>query len=244
MAISYWTKLTPKIKYEPTRKQYYGRYLCKLTLEVNGARLIHANPKDSLLEELYRRIEYCKKYSRGGSWHSIEKTRELLATNIDEIECLKLLKEEYKDTIRVRTEEPTVQIYAETEAELQEFADRLTVDMQRRLLIIGFPENAEAEQQLREDKILAKSDKIAQRYKIMFRDGMYSRETKQNVLDYLVSVQKEIRIPYHTIRMLSSTHSYVWNGYIYVDDTSITTFITLLAPGLVGKIHELVKPVK
>lgn len=242
MAISFWTKLTPKIKYEPTRKQYYGRYLCKLTLEVNGARLIHANPKDSLLEELYRRIEHYKKYSRGGSWHSVEKTRELMATNIDEIERLRLLKEEYKDTLRIRVEEPTIQLYTETEAELQEIANRLSLEMQSRLLTVGFPENAEAEQHLREDKILAKSDKIEQRYKIVFRDGLYTNEVKKNVLNYLLSIGKEIRLPHHTIRMLNSTHSYIWNGYIYVDDTSITTFITLLAPGLVGKIHELVKP--
>lgn len=242
MAISFWTKLTPKIEYIPTRKQFYGQYLCKLTLEVNGSRLIYANPKDSLLEELYRRIEQYKKYSRGGSWHSAEKTRELMATNIDEIERLRLLKEEYKNTVRIRVEEPNIQLYTETEAELQEIANRLTPDMQRRLLTVSYPKDAAAERFLREDKIIAKSYRIPQRYKIVFRDGQYSNEIKRNVLNYLLSIDKEIRIPQHTIRMLTSTHSYIWNSYIYADDTSLTTFITLLAPGLVGKIHELVKP--
>jgi hypothetical protein len=245
MAISSWTKLAPKIEYVPTRKQYYGHYLCKLTINVSGSRLVHASPKDgSLAEELWRRIESCKKYSRGGSWHSAEKLREMLSTNIDEIECLRTLKDRFKDTLKLRIEEPMVQLYTETEAELAEVARHLLPDMRRRLLTVGYPESDEMAALLREDKIIAKSARIEQRYKIMLKDGLYTREIKENALQYLLNLKNEIRIPQHTIRMLSSNHSYIWNGYLYADDTGLTTFLSLIAPGLVGKIHELVKPVK
>lgn len=238
MAISYWTKLNPDIVKEATTKQFYNRYLYKMVLELYGGRSINIKSGESIAEYLNERIAVRRTYNYGGSWHQ-RYIKDLQAANPDHLELVKTLKEEYSDQVKFRVEEPLVQIYAETEDMLKVVAAALGADLQKKIKVISCP-NSGTEQSLKDGKILVDSYKTPYRYKIMIRDGAYHSDVKHRVLDYLTAIgDQECRVSKGTAQMLKNQNTYIWGGFFYANDLSLVTFIKLIHPDIIGKIHEL-----
>ena len=239
MDTNYWTKLSPKIQYEVTAKQYYGRYLCKMVLEVYGGRLIDTNINESIGVALLERLDTQRSYNYGGSWLQ-RRINELKSANVDQLQLLRKLKQQYRGVLKFRVEEPWLQVYAKDENALKDIASDFDDFTRKSIVSISTPQPG-TESNLEKGKIYLKSTRIPHKYKIHLRDGMYSLQTKHQVLDYLKGVEG-VKISKGTERLLKNANTYIWGGFFYADDMSIITFLNLISPGMVGNIHELIQP--
>jgi hypothetical protein len=240
MDTSFWTKLNPKVIELPTTKQYFDRYLYKMVVKVYGGRLIHARPGESISFALKERIEHQRTRNYAGSWWN-NKMSELLSASVQQIEVLRDIKEQYKDDVKIRVEEPHVQIYAENEDMLKTVAMALTEELQTKIVSVSCP-TPNSVPMLCAGKILMRG-KNHRKYshKVMIRDGMYSVEAKHRVLNYLSGLDLDTcLIGKATERMLGNGSTYTWGCFFYVNDDKIITFVKLIAPDMIGKIHELV----
>ncbi len=240
MAISYWTKLAPNVVVESTRKQYYGKYLCKLVLQVEGGRLSSTPDALDIATALEERVSLMRNYNFGGSWRVFQV--ELLKTaRVEDLERLRTIKNNYRDQCKIRIEEPLVQIYTEDEDGLKEIVGHFTPYMKSSIKSVSFPDSDACKNLLKEDKIITTSDKLSYSYKVMLRDGSYSPDSKKQLLNYFDNLGDLVKITKGVRRNLESSHSYIWGGYFYRNDTSTLTFISLICPNIVGKIHEIVR---
>jgi len=204
---------------------------------MQGERSIKIRNGESIAEYLNERIAIRRTYNYGGSCHQRE-IRDLLMANPDHLELVRSLKETYASDVRFRVEEPLVQIYAETEDMLKVVAAALGNELKRKIKLVSCP-NAGTEKSLKDGKILVDSYKIPYTYKVMIRDGGYPTDIKHRVLDYLTAIGDECKISKGTVKMLKNTNTYIWGGFFYINDLALVTFIKLIHPDIIGKIHEL-----
>lgn len=238
MDLSFWNQLNPEIIYEPTRKQFYGQYLCKLVIYCPGGKLIQS--KGNLNVELAHRINSNRLVNYGGSWYSPNRNNfDLGKADVIQLDALRTIKSD-TENVKFRVEEPYVQIYALDEETLKIIAARIPDPFLQTLFAIQFPESDDHTRLLKEDKILLKpSSKIGYRYKVILRDGEYSADTKKQILAFLSNLGDEAKLSKSTFEMLSKPYNYIWGCFVYVNDPGVLTFLNIISPGLVGKIHEL-----
>lgn len=235
MDLLFWKHQNPNIKDDPTRKQYYGKFCYRLVLKAFGGRVI--NDDATVTESINYRIATARNRNYGGSWR-YNPVNDLLKANIPLLEELKSIKNGYGKRIKIRIEEPWVQIYAKDEDTLKDIAKRFDDNCKSALEIISTPESPEHQAYLESDCILVKKSNGYQ-YKVFLRDGDYSVETKKNLFSYLTSLGDEVKVPASTATQLITDFSWIWGCYYYVNDLSINTALALICPGLIGKIHEL-----
>ncbi len=237
MDTSFWTKLSPNIIREATTKQYFGRYLHKLVLEVPGGRAINVKGNESIAIYLQERMATQRTYNYAGSWGNY-KLNELHQAVPDQLDALRDIKDRYRNDVKFRVEEPWMQIYAETEDMLKVIAASFEPDLQKKIRIVGSPA-AGTENLLREGKILVNGNKTPYKYKILMRDGTYPIDIKTRVLEYLTNDEVGCKVSKGTERMFTNNSTYIWGCFFYTNDLRVITFLKLLCPDLVGKIHEL-----
>jgi hypothetical protein len=246
----FWTNLNPKIVCEDTRKQFYGQFCYKLVIEAHGSRSItETRPDDCIANHLADRRSKQKHINYGGSWATQSTWAQRQADELKKsdpvfLEELRSIKNGYGNRIRMRIEEPWLQIYTRDEQTLKDIAARLNHDqtIASRLLSVSTPASPEQQTLLEAGHIIAApNSKQEYKYKIVLRDGSYSMETKQSIVNYLKTMGNEVKVSAANMNMLSGPLKYIWGCFVYTNDPSITTMIGLIAPGMVGKIHEIVK---
>jgi hypothetical protein len=235
--LSYWTQLNPNIRYEPTRKQFFNQYLCKLVLDCPAGRIINEDPVD-IKNSLRRRIEDTRWQNYGGSW-AARHNRDLERADVSLLGALIDIKKEYKE-VKFRVEEPWVQIYAEAEDTLKVIAQRIPPQFVSSLTNIFLPETEEQATLLKQNKILlSPNSKVSYKYKVFLKDGTYPVETKRQVLDFLRNLGTDAQVSNGTRDMLGKPYEYTWGCFVYVNDPGVLTFLNLISPNMVGQIHEL-----
>lgn len=235
--LSYWTQLNPNIKYEPTRKQFFNQYLCKLVLNCPAGRLINEAPVD-IKHSLRRRVEDARWHNYGGSW-AVRRNKDLERADAILLGALIDIKRDYSE-VKFRVEEPWVQIYAETEDTLKVIAQRIPVGFESSMTTISFPETEEQATLLKENKILLRpNSKVNYKYKVFLKDGNYPVETKKQVLEFLYNLGSDAQVSEGTQHMLGRQYEYTWGCFVYVNDPTVLTFLNLISPNMVGQIHEL-----
>ena len=70
------------------------------------------------------------------------------------------------------------------------------------------------------------------------RDGNYDTHTKQSILNQL-SQRDDVKIPPQLRRELGKKYPALWGAYLYSNDDSIVTILSLISPGIVGNIHPI-----
>lgn len=245
MDISYWTKLNPNIIYEPTSKQFFNKYLAKIEINCPAGRLINSKEQNTDLA-LKNRIEWAKvsrRYNYGGSWMNWQTpSHRLDEAEAGQIENLKEIKRDLKDSVKFRIEEPTVQIYAVDESALKDVVNAINPEYTCRIRMVQFPINDATSTMLMEGKVLLKANsRIDYMYRVHLKDGEYPQDTKKSVLNYLTNLGDEVKMGDTTMKRLSGSYDYLWGSFIYVNDPSILTFLNIIHPNIISKIHELVK---
>jgi hypothetical protein len=240
MDLSFWNKLSSHIYYEPTRKQFYNRFCYKLVIEVVAGRIIQS--KVSIDDEIAhrRKMRDSIKYNYGGSWMA-RNVDNIDKVSVEQLEILRSIRNGYGTRIKMRVEEPWVQIYTEDLQTLKDIANRFPPDLQQKFMTVSFPESEEKQQLLEQGKILVRpSNKIAYKYKVFLRDGNYSSDIKRSVYNFLMGLGPDVKVSTATASMLLNGHSFIWGGFLYVNDPAVLTMVSIISPTIIGKIHELV----
>jgi len=235
MDISYWKNKNSQIRFEETAKQFFGKYLYRLTLSVPGGRIIYENKDYAEAVETRRHF---RQFNPGGYWGRAAGHR------VDEIDIELLYRvREIKDNhpnVKMRIEEPEVQFYAETEDDLKNIMNYLSTSHNNAVLSISGPASADA-QRLLESGVIIRKKKIGYNYKIILRDGRCDVATKQQILNYLESLgPDETKVSPGVKNMLNSKYNGFWSIWFYANDEKVTTFLELIHPGCVLNIHPMV----
>ena len=114
MDINYWVQCNPKLTIEHTTKKYFGKYLYKLVLYAPASRLIHS--KGSIEQDL----QYRRNFNHGGSWRYKNFTNRADNANVGFLEKMRDVKHDKNLNIKLRAEEPRIQIYANNEQDLKD----------------------------------------------------------------------------------------------------------------------------
>lgn len=233
MDLSYWNKLNPDIQFQDTVKLYFNRYLYRLVIHADGGRLV--NSSDNSLElALVTRMSMEKMYNRSGWWGV--RANQITKVNLKLLESIRLIKNKISD-IKIRVEEPSIQFYANSEDVLKQIVKLLhSTDC---ITHINSPA-ANTEQLLFSNAILKKSS-TDYNFKVILKDGKYSTDIKQQILNYLENLGDVVKLSKSNKNMLAGiNHPHIWGVWFYTNDVDIVTFIRLIAPESILNIHKLV----
>ena len=236
MDTSFWIRCNPKVTVEHTVKKFYGKFLYKIVVYCPAGRLIDS--KDPMEQALEHRKSIYKHINQSG-WWGHRHNRDLALADVPLLETLRGIRRS-QSGIKLRVEEPRIQIYAETEDELVNLVLDHLQPFVKNIESVAGPANEAAAEVLNSGAIIRKTDN-GYTHKVILRDGRYGSEVKETILQYLDSLQIEIAgVPKSCREMFVKSTSYVWNCYFYTNDPSVTTFLNLMQPGIVSNIHELV----
>jgi hypothetical protein len=231
----YWKSKNSSIRFEETTKQFFGKYLYRVRLEVHGGRIIVENTDYAKAIEARRQF---RNFNPGGYWGR-PVTSDLDKIDTQLLSAIRTVKDKHPD-VKMRIEEPEVQFYAETEDDLKNIMDYLGPDYHNIVLSISGPANAEA-QRLLESGVIIRKKKIGYNYKIVLRDGRCEVATKQQILNYLENLGlDEVKVSPGVKNMLDSKYNGFWSIWFYANDEKVTIFLELIHPGCVLNIHPVV----
>jgi hypothetical protein len=184
----------------------------------------------------------------GGSWFGVRDSRYARDSDLAWLYLLQHIKLTNLD-IKLRCEEPKVQIYADNETTLKEIVVQIqescicTVQIQdysKYILEIFGPENAQAQKFLEENKtIVAKPTKY--RWKVSFTEKRCDHALRQNILNYLQQLDDLVKIPKSTVDQLTRKNDWIWGCYIYTNDVGVTDMLRLIYPDLIREVSEMVQ---
>jgi hypothetical protein len=234
----FWTTLNPNIKVECSTKKYFNTHLYKLVLFCPAGRLIDS--KGSMREGLTTRITIEENRKIMFGWMQFT-SKHLNSADAGQLDRMRTLKKAKVSGLRIRVEEPRIQIYATSEAQLQDVIKQYfdPIDHQHIESVYG-PADSKAEAALNSGAILKKAT-FGYRYKIILRDGRYDPQVKKNVLNYLMGIGNEnVHLPASVKGTLAHDGDYMWGIYFYSNDLSFNSFLELICPGIILNCHELV----
>jgi len=237
MDTSFWTALNPDIEILHTRKAMHGRYIYRLVISAVGASILRSS-RD--LDEQISFHNASRSYNWAGSWRK---------QPIDSKDCelLRLVRShlDYQDVgvrvqgshdIKMRIEEPHIQFYAMEEGPLRQLASFLQHGDNSHIVGLMRPASAD-EAKLLENGYILRSRKSTWQYKITFRDGRYSDETKSTIKSYLKNLDQEVKVPQNLWSQLDKA-GWIWGGYVYVKDEGLATMFKMIDGRLVSKVEE------
>ena len=230
----WWTQSNPKILIEPTTKKFFGRYLYRLCVYAPGGRIIHS--KRSVESE----VDYRKSLQKNITYGWWARGRDIGNADAELLTIIKSIKQNPAHNLKLRVEEPRIQIYAETEQELQDLVKNYFGKFWQNIETITGPTDSAAEAVLNSGAIIRKTA-TGYRYKVIVRDGRYDANIRASILQYLDNLGPEtVGYPKSLREMFSKESGYVWNCYFYTNDLTINSFLNIMAPGLISNFHELV----
>lgn len=244
MATLSWTDLAPKVKCVDTTKQFFGKYLYKIDVDVPAARILLDKRNKTLVWLLDERINEAKnmlnRLSNWGRQHHVPFSswyRIINDSSLVQLEYYKKLIEKHKGVIKIRIEEPTLSIYCDDEQLLFDIAGD---DPLQRLERVFKPNSAAAQTVLKSGEIIVKrpTDYL---YKIVFREGrVANKDNNVQIYNYLTSLGDEVKLTNGCTQNLKYRQHWMTSCYFYAKDTQVLTFLNLIAPGKVSGIFKLV----
>lgn len=229
----------PDIKLQHSKQMLYGKYPCRLVIRCNGGSMLRY-PETTFEDQMewnQRTINY------GGSWRKTKQFKPS-ATELKLLENLRDyradLAEQDNAQIKMRIEDPFIQIYSTDILLLQEFANNIINSVPAAaafLESITVPRNSQDLALLQQGYTLRSHSDFP--YKINLRDGKYSQSTRSNLLQYLDALASDISIPKSTRDQLEKTRGdFIWGGYFYCMDEDIKLMISMIDPKLIRSIDR------
>ena len=155
MDTSFWIQFNPKITVDHTVKKYFGKYLYRLVVYAPAGRLIES--KTSIADALAHRLSITKTVNYGGYWGNngywASRNKDIDNADIDFLERIRDIKHDKPAGIKMRVEEPRIQIYADTETALQNVVNQYFHSNDYRYIeSVGGPADDAAEAVLKDRK--------------------------------------------------------------------------------------------
>jgi len=238
MDTSFWIQCNPNLTIEHTTKKYFGKFLYKLVVYCPAGRLIDS--KGPMSDALIHRRNIAKNVNYGG-WWGRKINKDLDHADVEFLNMLRDIRHDRSSGLKLRVEEPLIQIYADSNQSLQNFINtHFSAEQKKYVQSVSGPKDDNAADILNSGAIIRREHN-GYRYKILLKDGRYTPAVKHSLLQYLDNQGPEqVQLSRVSREMLSKTTSFVWNFYFYCNDTSIITFLNLISPGIVSNCHELV----
>jgi len=237
MDLLYWKRRASQTEVLPVTKQFFKKYLYKMTIYAPGCRSIMYNDVESHLH--WRRDNNITRFNSGGSWLNQRMLRYLQQADVKHLKTLQDIKlGSTVYDIKVRVEEPNVDIYAHSEDRLKLIAEML--ENPAWVKSVYGPEDTQAEALLADNKILRKR-KPKWQYKVDLSERNFSSNTRQAIWNYLDNLGNEVSVPKHTYEQLTKNHDWMWGGYFRTNDLGIVHMIRLIDPNIVREVSELVQ---
>ena len=231
----YWKRLSESILIENTTKQFYSKYLYKMVLNAPGCKSISEN---DIASNLSYRTLHSRTVNYGGSWYGARDTRFASEADLAWLELLKNLKLS-NPNIKVRCEEPKVQVYTVDETDLKQVINYIR-EYTKNILEVHGPKNDQARKLLEENKtIVAKQPKY--QWKITFAEKRCDHALRKNILNYLQQLDDLVKIPKSTEEQFTRPNDWIWGCYIYTNDLGVTDMLRLIYPGLIREVSEQVQ---
>lgn len=235
----YWRDMNPKVALVNTTKQFFGKYLYKIDYALPSALFINRTEEGMIAHCIASRkamagkvsdMNYNNYWVRGIS----DKTDAVM------LEHFALIKR--KHTLKYRLDNYSLMAYANDEAPLRAFSDDVLLIYQHLIKEVSRPKNA-ATRILLEDGHILGVHRHGYAYKVLLCDGKFEPAAKIQLVSYLDGLGSEVvHINNATRTAFSSPNRfYSYGNYIYTNDITILSFVSLICPGLVGKIYELTK---
>jgi len=208
-----------------------------MTIYAPGCRSItYPNVESHLRWRTYNNSTH---YSYGGSWFNTKMARYLQEADIKHLKTLQDIRlGSTVYSIKVRVEEPRVDIYAHSEDKLKLIAEML--DNPAWVISVYGPQTSEQKILLVDNKVLRKR-KPKWQYKVNLSERNFSGITRQTVWNYLNNLGDEVSVPKHTYEQLTKNHDWMWGGYFRTNDLGVVHMIRLIDPNIVREVSELVQ---
>lgn len=235
-----WKTLNSNIVIKETKKKFYNRFLYSLKLYCPAARII-LNPNNvDISHAVLSRLEFERVYNYGGSWRGAIHAR-YRSYNADieikQLEYLREIKNKFDD-IKIRIEDPYVQLYANSEEILYDIAKVNFADYVNRLHSVQKPKDANTKKLLESGSIIIKNP-INYRYKFVCKSGTCKNKTA--ILNYLYNLGDEIKASDSIWTLLeNNAHDCIWNVWFYANDPNIADMLNIIEYNFVTNIHEVV----
>jgi hypothetical protein len=235
MDILFWKNLSSSIEIEHTSKQFYKQYLYRLEINAPGCKSIRS---EDIGANITRRKSFARDYNYGGSWWDVRLKEILDSADIGLLHVLKDIFYEYPD-VKIRTEEPKVTIYADSEIMLQSVAKSISPDYRHNIISVMGPENSAKETLLKGNVILVKRKPDFQ-YRVWFKEKQYNSTCRNQVLSYLTNLGNLVKLTDHTRDSLTKQHDWMWGCYFYTNDAGVADMVRLIHPDIIREVCELV----
>ena len=154
MDTSFWIRCNPKVTVEHTIKKFYGKFLYKIVVYCPAGRLIDS--KDPIDKALEHRKSIYKHINQSG-WWGHRHNRDLDLADIPLLETLRNIRRGQLG-VKLRVEEPRVQIYAETENDLIDIVKNQLSAFISSIESVAGPANDAAADILNSGAIIRKTD--------------------------------------------------------------------------------------
>lgn len=241
MDTSFWTQLNLTVKQVNTKKKFFNEYLYKAVINAPGCRLINDKKVQycGMDQALRDRIEFLNLQKSNSYSRYFTSRAEYLIKNarVDQLDYWLSIKNNLKDSVKIRLEEPNLTIYSNDPDKL---FNLIKENYPERLIEIHMPENSASIDILNSGGIVVKKEPEFP-YKILLKENkLRNIETKRNLLDYLYNLgDDEICLTKSLVKHLGSNTIWFPGGYFYAKDEKIVTFINLIAPDCIAGIYKL-----
>lgn len=208
------------------RFYYSVKYLCP------GGQLLN-NESSDFVRAIEERKDRFRSYNYGGSWRALKER--LSDMDADQLTFVKNIKEKYIDLTKIRIEEPTVTFYTETESLLLEIARELN-NFKKGIIAVSLV--TEEEKEILDKNCIIRKVDIGYKYKVVLKDG--NVRNKESIYLYLKNLGDNVKISNAVLNSLSNGYPWTWGCWFYTNDADIASMLSIIEPGIVSNIHEVV----
>lgn len=232
---NFWKNLSNDIKIEYTSKQFYKQYLYRLEINAPGCKSIRSF---DIGEDIALRRTVSRAYNQGGSWWDKKIGKILRSADVGFLYALKDVFYEYPD-VKIRTEEPKVSIYADSETMLQSVAQSISPDYRHRIISVTGPEDDVKKGLLKNNVVLVKRKPKFQ-YRVFLKEKQYDHVARVQIYNYLTELGDLVRMTEHTQQSLTKAHNWIWGCYFHTNDPGVADMVRLIQPDIVKEVSEMV----
>jgi len=257
MASFLLTPSSPGIPEIPAHQSRFGKYFFKLVVSVPGASLVRElstridrilRQYDSLDQYIVARcVEQISWYQRVMSWRSLVDPwclEQICVFRTLDKEYIKsiydIVNKKYSKKIRIDGPNHEIAFYFENRSELTVFLESFPAQYWDKILHLENSLMLATELQ-HNQRVVTKRKTLP--YKVFIRDQTRVTDNHRKLLKYLESLGPIVEIPNKIKRDFSSVNpqTHYHNVYFYTSDLSVLSFAEIIAPGILGRIQEIVE---
>lgn len=239
MDILNWKILNNSVVFRNTKKLFFNRYLYRAKFMAHNVRIALSSDNTMEVQEKYN--SYISRLSRlytqlDGFSRDHKNSFKKITKNTDITQLIEWHIFLANNDLKYRIEDPYISLYTNDINELYKEIKNNSCIL-KGLSEISAPKSEQAKKSLMENKVLVSRIKGFSHIVYLSDNWTLDVGDRDKVLAHLKTYGDDVRIPASTEKALMN--KWCSGGYFYCNDPGITTFISLICPGIVKNIFEL-----